>query len=76
MGKYLTEELTDDALYNQALWMLCDYFNKGKIPKDKNSHLHGIAIVFAQWAKNIRNSIDEESWQKGYDDCKEDNEIY
>ena len=54
--KISKEELTDDELYKQVLELLCDYFNNGEIPCDKNEWFHGVATVFMQWAKNIRDS--------------------
>ena len=54
--KLSKEELSDDALYNQALEMLCDYFNEGIIPDDEQEWFHGVATVFGQHAKSIRDS--------------------
>jgi hypothetical protein len=54
--KLSKKELKDEAIYNQALELLSDYFNKGKISKDKNDYIHGVATIFAQWGINIRNN--------------------
>jgi len=54
--KMSKEELSNDSLYVQALEMICDYFNNGIIPEDDQEWFHGVATVFHQWAKNIRDS--------------------
>ena len=54
--KMSKEELLDESLYAQALEMICEYFNDGIIPEDDQEWFHGIATVFSQWAKSIRDS--------------------
>lgn len=54
--KLSKEKLSDESLYNQALELICDYFNEGIIPDDKQEWFHGVATVFGQWAKNIRDN--------------------
>lgn len=50
------EELTDKSLELQALYMICELFNDGIIPSNSSSRLHGIATLFANWGKDIRDS--------------------
>jgi hypothetical protein len=53
------KELTDVALYDQALAMICDFFYEGRVPENINSYYHGAATVFAAWARSIRDSVKE-----------------
>lgn len=45
--------ISDNELYDQALSLICDYFNNGIVPDDKNSYIHGVATTFSAWAKTI-----------------------
>jgi hypothetical protein len=47
--------------------MLCDYFNKGIMPVDGSEYFfHGIANVFSQWAKNVRDNTKREVLEYNY----------
>jgi hypothetical protein len=54
--KMNASNLTDNQLYIQALDMLCDFFNGGRIPDNTSSTIHTAASVFADWAKDIRDN--------------------